>query len=531
MQSQFLNLKTAKHLTADMRRPLVILCLFFCLGIIFAAWSELSLLAFGLFYAACLVCSLMFIRNDLGFVVFIALASFFLGASLLKNSQDLPDCHISRYLLSPSRPVSLKGWVDSDPLASTNKTSFIFKAEGLILEGNQKRVCGEVLTGVFGNRNFRYGQTLILTGTLYRPFNFALSPTLNYRDYLKRRGIYAMLAVKKNSEIQDLGVNRGSIVMSFSFWLKHEMEAIIDKNLSPIPASILNAMLLGERKAVPRLINDDMIKSGTVHILVVSGFNVGIVAFIVLTFLKVLRIPRRPRLFLAILLLVIYCFLTGASTPVVRATVMGLVLLLGYLIEREPDLYNSLALAAMIILVFNPRQIWDVGFELSFVSVLSIVWLYPKIKSLFPQRLRKTKYISSLIQIFAISFSAWLGTAGLIAYYFKIISPVTVLANMVIVPVTSFITACGFALVMVGKILPQISFLFARSCELTIFVLLSVNYFLINLKGAYHFINPFSIYYVFLYYAIVILLSAGLNIITRNFNRDSGQRIGTFGDP
>jgi len=347
-----------------MPKPLVVVCVCFCAGICFAVSSEIALLNFVLFCAACLICSLLFIKNNWGFAIFICLASFFLGAGLLKNSQGLPPNHISRYLSSPAPMVSLKGWVNSDPLVSENKASFIFQVEELYSAEGESRVCGKVLTAVFGNRNFHYGQTLVLTGTLYRPFNFALSSRLNYRDYLQQKGIYALLAVKKKSEIQDLGINRGTPFISLAFRLKSKMEAIVAANLSPLPASILNAMLLGERRGVPRSINDAMIKSGTVHILVVSGFNVGIVAFIVLTFFKVLRIPKKLRIILTILILIVYCFLTGASTPVIRATVMGLVLLCGYLIEREPDIYNSLALSAMIILGCNPGQILDVGFQL-----------------------------------------------------------------------------------------------------------------------------------------------------------------------
>jgi competence protein ComEC len=113
----------------------------------------------------------------------------------------------------------------------------------------------------------------------------------------------------------------------------------------------------------------------------VSGFNVGIVTFIIILLLKLIRLPRKVRLACAIILLILYCLVTGASTPVVRATVMAGVFLLAYLFKREPDIYNSLFLAAIFILAFNPRQLFDIGFQLSFASVFSIIYIYPKIKS------------------------------------------------------------------------------------------------------------------------------------------------------
>lgn len=218
---------------------------------------------------------------------------------------------------------------------------------------------------------------------------------------------------------------------------------------------------------------------------------------------------------MTIVFLIIYCLLTGAATPVIRATVMGLVLLLGYLIEREPDLYNSLSLAAIIILAFNPWQIRDIGFQLSFISVLSIAWLYPQIRDLVPQRILQIKYLNVIIQALAVSFSAWLGTAGLIAYYFGIISPVTVLANMLILPLTSFITACGFALVIAGKLLPSLSYLFARSSELAILALLKINYLLVNLRGAYFYIKPLSLYHIGSYYLFLVIFFYSLAKIGR----------------
>jgi len=495
-----------------MHKPLAILGLFFILGILFAVWSGIPLAVFYWFALLGLILSLAWLKNRFWFAAFIYLASFFVGATVLRNAEILPNCHIAKIISAPAT-VSVRGVIDSDPLVTGNKSSFIFRAEEVIGSEGGQRSCGKILVGVFKDREFYYGQELILTGALYRPYKFSLSPHLNYRDYLQRKNIHLLLSVKKNSEIRDLGVNKGNPVMLLAVWLKHKMEEAVDKTLSPLPSSILNAMLLGERKAVPRLVNDAMIKSGTVHILVVSGFNVGIVAFIMLTFFKVLRIPRRLRLWFTMILLIVYCLLTGASTSVIRATVMGLVLILGYLIEREPDLYNSLALAAIIILACNPWQIMDIGFQLSFISVWSIAWLYPNIKSMFPGYFLRIRYLNALIQVFAVSLSAWLGTAGLIAYYFQIISPVTVLANMVIIPITSFITACGFALVIIGKVLPMAGLWFARSCELAIGSLLKINLFLIGLKGAYFYVPGLPARYVWGYYLAICGVFGSLNLL------------------
>ncbi|MDP3732751.1 MAG: ComEC/Rec2 family competence protein, partial [Candidatus Omnitrophota bacterium] len=267
------------------------------------------------------------------------------------------------------------------------------------------------------------------------------------------------------------------------------MEGIIFKRVSFVPAGILDAMILGERRNIPVLINNSMMKTGTVHILVVSGFNVALVAFVIVLFLKLARIPKAIRFFIATPLIIIYCLMTGASTPVVRAGIMAIVLMFAYLIKREADIYNSLALAAIFILAINPRQLFDIGFQLSFVSVISIVYLYPKLKSFLPQSVLRIKYIRFIVEGCLVSFSAWLGTMSLVAYYFRIFSPVTVLANIFIVPLASLITLCAFSLIAMEFICPFLAPFFAYSSEFAVCLLLNINALLIKLPGAYFYLS------------------------------------------
>jgi len=209
-------------------------------------------------------------------------------------------------------------------------------------------------------------------------------------------------------------------------------------------------MLLGEKKYIPPYITDAMVKSGTVHILVVSGFNVGIVTYVMLLLLKLTRLPKIYRFFSTACSLVSYCLITGASTPVVRATVMALVFVAAYWFRREPDLYHSCALAAMFILVINPRQLFDIGFQLSFSSVISIIYFTERIKRMLHLDSLSQPALKFITNSLLVSFSAWLGTMLLVAHYFKIFSPITVLANLFIASLATLITLLGFALVITG---------------------------------------------------------------------------------
>ncbi len=213
-----------------------------------------------------------------------------------------------------------------------------------------------------------------------------------------------------------------------------------------------------------------------------------IVILIVILLLKLIRLPRKSRLVITIPLLILYCLVTGASTPVVRATVMGIVFIISFLVRREPDIYNSLAVAALFILISNPGQLFDIGFQLSFASVIAIVYIYPKIKSFLRIELLKIRYLKFILKGCLVSFSAWLGTLGFIAYYFKIFSPVTVVANIFIVPLATLITLCGFSLILIGLVFSPLVPFFASTSELAVAILLKVNTFLVKLPAAYFFL-------------------------------------------
>lgn len=204
--------------------------------------------------------------------------------------------------------------------------------------------------------------------------------------------------------------------------------------------------------------------------------------------MKLIRLPRGARFYVACLMLIIYCLVTGASTPVLRASIMTVVFMFSYIVKREPDIYNSLCIAAIFILAINPQQLFDAGFQLSFASVISIVYLYPRIKTFLKLGAVKIKFLNFCIDGVLVSFSAWLGTAGFIAYYFKIFSPVTVLANLFIVPLASLITLCGFCLVAAAFLCPALAGLFSATTELIILVLININNLSIKIPGAYFYL-------------------------------------------
>lgn len=473
-----------------MKRPLAIFAIILCSGIFTGRYIRTPFLLIYMLAAALLAAALFSFRKGRIFNIFLSGFIFFFAVALWKDSWVLPRCHVARFVsYKNSTPYTLKGVIVNPPLLRGNTLSFIFKTEAVQSGASNYNSCGNILVHLCpGPKDFHYGQELLLRGNLRRPFGRAGPRGQSYRDYLYNQYIFSVMRVKGASSVVRLREGRGFILARMAFGIRDRVEGIIFKRLSFVPAGILEAMILGEKKGIPSIIYGSMMKSGTVHILVVSGFNVALVAFIIVLSLKLLRVPRKARFFVAAPLIIIYCLITGASTPVLRATIMAIVLMFASLVKREPDIYNSLSLAAILILIVNPRQLFDIGFQLSFASVISIICIYPRLRAFVPEKILSVKCLRLLCEGSLVSFSAWLGTALLIARYFRIITPVTVPANILIVPLASLITLSGFGLIAMEFISPPLAYLFAYGCEFIVALLLNINAFLIKLPGAHFYL-------------------------------------------
>jgi len=463
-----------------MQYPLVILALLFSLGILL---ENLIKLAFHwLYFLACIFLAAYFLRP---FEKFHAISFCFLtvlcGAILLQNASFLAFNHISRLTYYKSdNLVSLQGRVESPPEINNNRTVFVLRAQEVSFKAKKIFCCGKVLIRSSTSSGLNYGENVILRGHLSRLFSFGKNRD-SYNKFLNRQGIYCQLFVLPKSKIEKLRQNTAFSLRKFSLELKTRLERIIFRHCSQLSAAIVDAMVLGEKKYIPDRVYNAMIKTGTVHILVVSGFNVGIVGFLLFLLLKLGKVPRKIRILLTCVLLIIYCFITGASNPVMRATIMGIIFLLSYLVRRDADIYSSCAIAAIAILAINPSQLFDIGFQLSFLSVICIVYISPKLKSILRLESIRIKPFRFLLEGFIVSLSAWLGTAGLIWYYFRIFSPVAVIANILVVPLATLITLCGLSIICASVISPLLAQLFVPATEVFVSLLLRVNLYFANL--------------------------------------------------
>jgi len=233
------------------------------------------------------------------------------------------------------------------------------------------------------------------------------------------------------------------IAQEQSSWIKAlqgNMSGNISYGLPAGSSALLRGIMLGEKTEISREIKDMFADTGVMHILAVSGLNVGMVAVIFFFMLTVLfRCKKKQASFILIFILVIFAQVTGSQASVNRAVVMAIVGLAAVILERDRDMLNSLGLAALLLLLYDPGNLFNVGFQLSFAATLGIILFTPKLMALL-------KPLGKIIGgSLAVTLGAQAAVTPLLMYYFHKVSIVSLLSNLAVVPLVGIITGVGFA--------------------------------------------------------------------------------------
>ena len=216
--------------------------------------------------------------------------------------------------------------------------------------------------------------------------------------------------------------------------------------------AVVAAMTLGDKSQLTKELRDTYAVSGASHILALSGLHLGIIY----TLLSLLLSRRRWQVISQVVIIVciwLFVFLVGMSASVVRSAVMITVYALLSLGHRDKMSVNTLAFAAIVMLLFNPKSLFDVGFQLSFMAVLAILLFYPLFESVWSQQfLFGHRLFRWLWTTLAVSCAAQIGVAPLIAYYFGRISCYFLLTNLVVVPAATLILYLSLLVLLIPSL-------------------------------------------------------------------------------
>lgn len=287
--------------------------------------------------------------------------------------------------------------------------------------------------------DFKAGDLVAFEIDLKPIANMGNPDEMDYARYMLNKGVRYQQHVKVES-VARVGTSPTVITRAFNFnrSLQHK---ILNSHLAPSTQVLLIAMLLGNDDFIDRDQRDEFSLSGVAHVLALSGLHVGIITALLWFLLFPLDYVRgrRVRLLLTFVLLIAYDVMTGLSPSVIRATVMIAFVFMSMMFYRKSHPLNALAAAALVILVFSPGAVYSVGFQLSFITVLAIVVFY----RLFDMKFPSNKLLNYLCTTLATSAVAMVSTVVLTAYYFNTVSPLSVVANVAILPVIPVFMMCG----------------------------------------------------------------------------------------
>jgi len=328
------------------------------------------------------------------------------------------------------------------------------------------------------------GDTLILQGEL-RLLSQNPNPTLfDYGKYLKKKGVYLQFYAKHTSQI--LQINSPS---KKELSLIERIQQSTIRNLTksfkdPEDLAFQKAILLGQSSDLSPQMMESFRKSGAVHVLAISGLHVGILTGMISKILKSLfrNKFRLLQLFLQLMALWIFVLTAGAKPSVLRAGIMFTAYTFAEKSHRKLDPVQSLSLAALIIVLLQPLQVFDLGFQLSFAAVLGIVLFFPSLSGLFPSG---NKIVRFIWEGLAIALAAQVATLPILLFNFKEISTIFWLSGLLVVPLMGILLPCSILNILISFLAESLMPLSSIVCEGIMWLMTQINETLADFSFSY----------------------------------------------
>ncbi|MFR9165898.1 MAG: ComEC/Rec2 family competence protein [Dysgonomonas sp.] len=295
------------------------------------------------------------------------------------------------------------------------------------------------------SKKLRIGDEIMFFGKIHKFKYFGDPDEFDYPRYMYNKGFSGSIYL-----FSDDWEASGKKTSSLSIVALQIRQKILDfyksLNIDETQYSILSALTLGYQTDLSDDLKQSFRATGTAHVLAVSGMHVGIIYGVLLSFFglfyKKVRNVRYVQL-IVIVFLWLYAFLTGLSPSVVRASLMLSVFCISNILHRRGLTYNNICIAAFFMLLYNPFNLFDLGFQLSFIAVLSICFCQPVFSNLVNI---DNKYLRQIWQLFTLSIAAQLGTFPVCLYYFGTFPTYFFITNLLVVPLVSLIVYLAIAL-------------------------------------------------------------------------------------
>lgn len=405
-------------------------------------FSFKELIAITLLFLSLFLISLIFEDKKL---LILSLSLLFLFFGILRYHLEEIRFSKESLLKFQNKEIVLRGKVIKEREKGERSDKILLKVEEILNKTSSEKFESKVLIYSKKYSGVNYGDILQVKGKLKIP---SLFENLNYRDYLKKERISAIIYFP---EIKILEKDKGNFFFKIIYSLKEKLRASISKNFSPPQSIILKAIVLGDKREIPKSFSEKLNTTGLRHIVTVSGLHFTILAGIIMSLFVSFRIHRGQSFYFTIVFLIFYLLMTGLQISAVRAFIMSTLFLYAQKIGRVSCSFRALIFSAFLMVLFDPFLLkFDVGFQLSFLAVSGIIFLSP----FFQEKLKFCPLF--LRDVLSFSFSAQLFILPLLLYnfgYFSLISPLT---NILVLPFLPLLMVIGFLSSFIGVFFPLI---------------------------------------------------------------------------
>jgi len=456
--------------------PFLFLTLSLTAGILASSLLTFSLVTLVLPLLVCLGCawlSFLFKKHRLSFSLLL-LTAIALGASLFSISNKRYEENSLRNLKDADY-IDFYGKISRSPSRGQENTFLFMRVDRVVHKNKTERIEGNLRITVAISQEFLSSLDLFVGDKIRasaRPFlyeGFRNFKTFSMKRYLQSQNIHARAFSKSSLLIEKLESGGKLSALRLISIIHRKLQQKIEKHFSAKQASsispqgaILEALLLGDRARMSPSDTQSLQKSGIFHIIAISGAHIAIIAFFLFSIFKLFRIPTRLCYLLVIASIVFYSFLVEGRASVVRAAIMSLAFLLGKLIWRNVNLVNTISIAAFILLLHNPFNLFDSGFLLTFAATFSIIIVFPKIIKFLP------KLPLRISELLVISLSAQLGVMPIMASTFNRVAFSSVILNFAAVPLTALVMAGGFIFLPLSFVNPFLAQILADGIKILI---------------------------------------------------------------
>lgn len=439
-----------------LRYPVISITIFLAIGIAIGHYTKPDLfLVYAAAAISAIILGIAYYFSNQNFVQrpYFAITSWLFSASVgllaysLHYAPNQPT-HYTHYLEPGETPV-IKAVVSERLKPNAYSEKYYATVQSI----DKQPVSGKLLVIVpidSLNQHLQAGEVLYIHDDL-KPITSSLNPyQFNYADYMAGQNVFHQVKLKGNyfkagqEKNFDYYIDNLRKVLTESFDVHH---------YSPEVSNMIKALLFGQRQDMDAETNANYTNAGVVHILAISGLHIAVLFYILNLLLKPLnRFSRKGKLLQLVLVLAflwLFAFLSGLSASVVRSVVMFSFMSVGLYFNRSSNIYNSIAVSILFLLLAKPMFLFDVGFQLSYAAVISIVTLQPIYKNL---RLSKYKAVNYIVDTVLISLVAQIGVLPLSLYYFNQFPLLFLLANVVVVPLSTIVLVLGIIVLILNFI-------------------------------------------------------------------------------